>query len=161
MGCDVRYGYLTTIPTVSVFSEEKAFRNFECVCLLLCLCADCDFFCYLRVVIDDCYPYTSGNGQTGECLLSGSSQCPSGSGTTKLYHGASAYSVSSNEEAIRQEIYKHGPVEAAFLVYQDFYSYQQGIYEHVGGQKVGGHAVKILGWGSQDSEPYWVRGGFL
>ena len=32
-------------------------------------------------------------------------------------------------------------------MYQDFYAYQQGVYEHVSGGLVGGHAVKIIGWG--------------
>jgi cathepsin B len=108
-----------------------------------------------RVVTDDCYPYTSGNGVTGSCLLE-SSECPSGSGSTKRYHAASAYSVSSNQEDIMQEIYKNGPVEAAYMVYQDFYSYQSGVYEHVSGGLVGGHAVKIIGWGTENNTPYWL-----
>ena len=107
-----------------------------------------------RVVIDDCYPYTSGNGVTGDCLL-GSSGCPSGTGSNEKYHAASAYSVSSDN--IMQEIYENGPVEAAYMVYQDFYAYQQGVYEHVSGGLVGGHAVKIIGWGALNGTPYWVR----
>jgi len=40
-----------------------------------------------------------------------------------------------------------GPVETAFTVYGDFFSYKRGIYHHVTGAKKGGHAVKIIGWG--------------
>ena len=25
-----------------------------------------------------------------------------------------------------------------------------------GGDELGGHAVKIIGWGTEDSQPYWV-----
>lgn len=109
-----------------------------------------------RVVSDDCYQYTSGNGNSGECLLSGSNNCPSGSGSSKLYHAASAYRVEATMTAIMEEIYDHGPVEAAFMVYQDFYSYKSGVYEHFAGGLVGGHAVKIIGWGTEDGTPYWV-----
>lgn len=37
-------------------------------------------------------------------------------------------------------------------------SYQNGIYEHVWGEEVGGHSVKIIGWGTDsiDGRLYWV-----
>lgn len=31
-----------------------------------------------------------------------------------------------------------------------------GVYYHKRGDAVGGHAVKILGWGIQDDVPYWL-----
>lgn len=50
----------------------------------------------------------------------------------------------------------YGPVEAAFTVYEDFLSYKSGVYHHVTGSQLGGHAIKILGWGVQDNTPYWL-----
>jgi len=50
----------------------------------------------------------------------------------------------------------HGPVEAAFTVYADFPSYKSGVYSHVSGSQLGGHAIKILGWGVENSTPYWL-----
>ncbi|RCN23741.1 hypothetical protein ANCCAN_30570 [Ancylostoma caninum] len=50
----------------------------------------------------------------------------------------------------------NGPVEAAYTVYEDFYQYTGGVYVHTGGQKVGGHAVRILGWGVDNKTPYWL-----
>lgn len=41
----------------------------------------------------------------------------------------------------------NGPVEASFTVYEDFLSYTSGVYVHTSGAAVGGHAIKILGWG--------------
>lgn len=38
-----------------------------------------------------------------------------------------------------------GPVTAAFTVYSDFPTYESGVYKHVGGTPLGGHAVKIIG----------------
>ena len=40
--------------------------------------------------------------------------------------------------------------------YEDFYSYKSGIYSHTWGDALGGHAVRILGWGIQNSIPYWL-----
>ena len=68
----------------------------------------------------------------------------------------SAYAVPKNVNAIKTEIFNNGPVEAAFTVYEDFDAYTGGIYQHTWGQVLGGHAVKILGWGSDAGTPYWL-----
>ena len=31
-----------------------------------------------------------------------------------------------------------------------------GVYKHTSGSFLGGHAVKILGWGELNGEPYWI-----
>jgi len=49
-----------------------------------------------------------------------------------------------------------GPVEADFTVYQDFLSYRSGVYKHVWGPQLGGHAIKVLGWGVDANVPYWI-----
>jgi len=59
-------------------------------------------------------------------------------------------------EQIQTEILKNGPVEAAMMVYDDFLLYKSGVYHHVHGLMLGGHAVKILGWGSENGVPYWL-----
>lgn len=41
----------------------------------------------------------------------------------------------------------NGPVQAMFTVYSDFLTYKSGVYHHVSGQELGGHSVKIVGWG--------------
>merc|ERR1711918_76098 len=48
-----------------------------------------------------------------------------------------------------------GPVETAFTVYADFGDYVSGGYEHVTGDRLGGHAVKIVGWGVENGAKYW------
>jgi cathepsin B len=50
----------------------------------------------------------------------------------------------------------HGPVEAAFSVYEDFLLYKSGVYKHTTGQELGGHAVKMLGWGVENGNKYWL-----
>lgn len=74
------------------------------------------------------------------------------------HYGESSYSVSSSVEKIQTEIMNNGPVEAAFDVYSDFLHYKEGVYEHTSGSFLGGHAVKILGWGEDKTsgKPYWI-----
>ena len=48
-------------------------------------------------------------------------------------------------ENIKQAVYQH-PVSASYIVYEDFYYYGGGVYEHVWGEVVGGHAILIVGW---------------
>jgi len=71
------------------------------------------------------------------------------------HHGRSAYSVSGVQQ-IMAEIMKNGPVEAAFDVYEDFVTYKSGVYQHTTGEFLGGHAIRILGWGVDGSTPYWI-----
>ena len=37
-----------------------------------------------------------------------------------------------------QEIYENGPVEGAFIVYEDFPTYKSGVYSHHTGEALGG-----------------------
>jgi len=71
------------------------------------------------------------------------------------YYGARAYSVSGIAN-IQNEIMKNGPVEAAFSVYSDFLTYKSGVYKHTSGSYLGGHAVKIIGWGKEGNDNYWL-----
>jgi cathepsin B len=72
------------------------------------------------------------------------------------HFAASAYSVRSRVADIQNEIMTHGPVEGAFTVFQDFLTYRSGVYKHTTGQELGGHAIKVLGWGVDGSSPYWI-----
>jgi len=79
--------------------------------------------------------------------------------------------VDSDADAIAREIMTNGPVEAAFSVYSDFENYASGIYHHTGGEMMGGHAIKIVGFGTENGvkywkvqnswNPYWGEGGYF
>lgn len=73
-----------------------------------------------------------------------------------LHFGLSAYAVSKKATEIQKEIMTNGPVEVAFTVYDDFETYQGGVYTHVAGKSLGGHAVKMIGWGVDNGTPYWL-----
>ena len=72
-----------------------------------------------------------------------------------LWYGNDSYYVSNDEQKIMTEIYENGSVEAAFTVYEDFVLYHEGIYQHVSGARLGGHAIKIIGWGVENGVKYW------
>lgn len=64
--------------------------------------------------------------------------------------------VLTTPEMIKREIVANGPVETGFVVYKDFMSYRSGIYKRTSDEALGGHAVKIIGWGTEDSTDYWL-----
>jgi len=57
---------------------------------------------------------------------------------------------------MQQELFDNGPIVACFDVYEDFYHYTSGVYHHVSGDMLGGHAVKVVGWGTENNTPYWL-----
>jgi cathepsin B len=73
-----------------------------------------------------------------------------------LHYGASSYQVGPDQNSIMTEIMTNGPVEAAFTVYADFLTYKSGVYVYKSGAELGGHAIKILGWGVENGLPYWT-----
>lgn len=107
-------------------------------------------------VTEECWPYESGKGHVPSCR----STCVNGS-AMKMYK-ADAKSVKNfrkgDVQAIQQDIMDHGPIMSGFMVYQDFMQYSSGVYHHVTGSLLGGHAIKVVGWGvdSQSKKPYWI-----
>jgi cathepsin B len=49
-----------------------------------------------------------------------------------------------------------GPLSVAFTVYADFPTYKTGVYKHTSGSALGGHAVEVIGYGTEDSTDYWL-----
>ena len=51
----------------------------------------------------------------------------------------------------------NGPMLVGMIVYEDFDSYSSGIYSHVAGEASGGHAIKLVGWGTDVTEGlFWI-----
>ncbi|KAM6991923.1 cathepsin Bb [Tautogolabrus adspersus] len=100
-------------------------------------------------------PPCQGEQDTPKCV----EQCVDGyspSYPKDKHFGKRTYSIPSDQEQIKTELYKFGPVEAAFSVYADFLLYKTGVYQHLTGDMLGGHAIKILGWGEENGTPYWL-----
>jgi len=51
-------------------------------------------------------------------------------------------------------IANHGPVDAVFHVYDDFFGYGSGVYSHVSGGEAGYHCVQVVGY--SDTEHCWM-----
>lgn len=108
------------------------------------------------IVTDNCFPYTAGGGTEAACA----SKCVDSESFTK-YKASSIYAVTGAEN-MQKEIMTNGPIQTAFLVYKSFMSYTSGVYEkHPNELKPeGGHAVKIIGWGTEEGiekkTDYWL-----
>ncbi|KAE8815502.1 Cathepsin B [Hordeum vulgare] len=75
----------------------------------------------------------------------------------KKHFSIDAYQVNSDPHDIMAEVYKNGPVEVSFIIYEDFAHYKSGVYKQITGRMVGGHAAKLIGWGTSDAgEDYWL-----
>lgn len=69
--------------------------------------------------------------------------------------GVKAVSYSS-VEGMQTALMTTGPLAVAFTVYEDFPTYKSGVYHHVSGSQLGGHAVEMVGWGVEDGQDYWL-----
>ncbi|VDP12161.1 unnamed protein product [Soboliphyme baturini] len=150
---------------------------------------------YIRqhgVVSEECYPYVSGStSQQESCKIPHDHKvyCVNDPSDNRVFKMTPAYRISSKvrqlrgllkpklsadlfkfqEEDIMTEIMVNGPVQATFLVHEDFFMYKEGVYQHepIAAQKgsqytrSGYHSVRILGWGIDHSTgrpiKYWVR----
>lgn len=84
-------------------------------------------------------------------------QCADGATYSADKHKiANAYNVPSDADQMATEIATNGPIECAFTVYQDFVGYKSGVYKHTTGSELGGHAIKIIGYGTENGEDYWL-----
>ncbi|KPJ00735.1 Tubulointerstitial nephritis antigen [Papilio xuthus] len=65
----------------------------------------------------------------------------------------------SHEKDIMYDIMESGPVQAVMTVYQDFFHYRDGVYRrsyHGNNELKGFHSVRIIGWGEDRGDRYWV-----
>uniref|UniRef100_A0A5S6QTM7 Fibrinogen C-terminal domain-containing protein n=1 Tax=Trichuris muris TaxID=70415 RepID=A0A5S6QTM7_TRIMR len=72
------------------------------------------------------------------------------------YYGLRSYKINSDPQDLQKELMINGPMEVAFEVYEDFLVYKEGVYQHKTGSSLGGHAVRLLGWGVENGVPYWL-----
>jgi C1A family cysteine protease len=98
-----------------------------------------------------CFPYQSGaDGKDAACRQSCSD---SKSRSVKIVSFSSSGWGGASEEAVKTALL-HGPVVTTMQVYEDFTFYKSGVYKHVTGSVLGGHAISIVGW--DDSENSWI-----
>lgn len=86
------------------------------------------------------------------------SQCESNYDVTfaKDKHFASSSYGIKGVENMQKELMEKGTLSVAFTVYEDFEAYTSGVYVHKTGKSLGGHAIKMIGWGVDNGTPYWT-----
>jgi hypothetical protein len=65
--------------------------------------------------------------------------------------------IPNDVDAIKTAVYEHGPVTTTFHVYDDFFYYSGGCYEHEGNEPLN-HEVVVVGWddGACEGEGAWL-----
>lgn len=113
--------------------------------------------------LESCYPYTSGNSsEAGAC-----GGCADWQQNT--YKITSFENIATSVEAIKNAIVQYGPVIVEMTIYEDFLYYVSGVYRHVTGKALGGHAIVIVGYDDADQSwiiknswgPNWGENGFF
>jgi len=101
-----------------------------------------------------CEPFASASGNSPACPNS----CVDGESWSSNVYTGQAGSVQQliGVNNIANTISSTGPVSAGFEVYDDFFSYNGGVYIHTSGGLAGGHAILILGYGTYQGTPYWL-----
>ena len=106
-------------------------------------------------VTDTCFPYTAGGGNAPACP----NACKDSEDWASAKHKATGGYALNSVTAMQQEIMTNGPIQVAFNVYKSFMSYKSGVYKKKPLELLpeGGHAVKIVGWGTDPSGgDYWT-----
>jgi C1A family cysteine protease len=60
----------------------------------------------------------------------------------------------SDPTAAKNHLSSIGPVAGCIDVYQDFFSYNGGVYHHVSGSLAGGHCMEVIGY--SEAEQCWI-----
>jgi len=106
--------------------------------------AAADFILSVGVVDELCFPYEPQDLDCAELQSNWKTR------TLSVEHTGST----RENQNIKDALLTYGPLLTTFYVYEDFSSYSSGIYEHVWGKLVGGHAVAIVGY--NDDPGYWI-----
>jgi len=107
------------------------------------------------VVTEDCFSYDSTYDKQPECPIKKrclNSQIPYFK--YKAEKGKSGHLKCPHE--IQTAIMNNGPLTTGMLMAEDFMHYKSGVYKYDHGELLGGHAVKIVGWGEDNGISFWI-----
>jgi len=145
----MRYCIRNNLPEIIYFSAQNLVN-----CLSGCKGEYPDVtWIYLNkngITREECFSY---KGTSFNCI----SKCESNNVKFNKYYAGEQKSL-YDENKIKEEILKNGPVTSAMDLYQDYFDYKSGIYVHDKKyNKVKGlHSITIMGWGVEGDDKYWL-----
>jgi cathepsin B len=110
--------------------------------------------CAHHVPATEEYPACPGEQSSPKCMSACSESGYPLSYNADKTHSATAYSVRGVDQTM-QDLVQNGPMYVTLSVYGDFPTYKSGVYTHVTGSYLGGHAVTLVGYGTLDGVDYW------
>lgn len=102
-----------------------------------------DAFKSIGVVDEACFPYRAGDQACSPC-----------SDWQSRVRKITGWQSLNSADQMKSWLSKNGPLISCFIVYDDFMHYGGGIYNHVSGQRLGGHCICIIGY--NDAEGCWI-----
>lgn len=100
-----------------------------------------------------CMPYTSG--ATGQDVACNAACANSSNRSVRIASYAMPSRGVLDLGSVKQAL-QHGPLVTTLEVYADFMAYGGGVYKHVTGEMLGGHAVSIIGY-DDAKQAYIIR----
>ena len=94
--------------------------------------------------VESCYPYTGTNGACSNACANWQSS------TYRISSWQYVATTQPTVDGIKNALSTYGPLVTTMAVYQDFFSYQSGVYHYVTGSLAGSHAVLIIGYDDVD-----------
>lgn len=120
------------------------FENYGCSGGLLVNTVD--FLQTEGVTSEECMPYQDKDRSCSFTCSNGTKDYQK----SKYFCKPGSLTILSSAEDIQTELITKGPMMVGLTVYEDFTNYKSGVYKHVTGRAVGGHAIKLIGWGHND-----------
>jgi len=105
------------------------------------------------IVSESCFPYSAGSGTAPACT----NKCvDSESWSSSKFKAKTGYAINGVLN-VQKDLMTNGPVQVAFKVYKSFMGYKTGVYQKHFWELLpeGGHAVKVVGWGTDSGVDYW------
>lgn len=71
--------------------------------------------------------------------------------------GEDSWTLKQRERAMEHDLIENGPFVVRILIYDDFYQYYSGVYQHTSSDtNPGSHAVRVIGYGVENGIKYWL-----
>lgn len=109
----------------------------------------------IGTVPESCIPFQAS---LGKCPT----KCANGTSLPKRTKAKNVYSPwgetdTARVEAIQRDIMTHGPVQSSYYAFSDFAEHRDSIYHRsMSATFVSGHAIRIIGWGTESGQDYWL-----